>query len=72
MRSKAQPQVLLLLSLPQHYKPLIAQLLKPSWAHPVLLFHQNCVTTQTNLCPISADTFKRVLVSSGSSSAAEV
>lgn len=72
MRSKAQPHILLLLSLPQHCNPLIAQLLKPSWAHPLLLFHQNCVTAQTNLCLISADMFKRVLGSSGSSSAAEV
>lgn len=74
MRFKSQPQKMLLLSLPhpRHCNLLIAQLLIPSWTHPILPFHQNCVTTQANLCFISADAFKQVLGSSGSTSAAEV
>lgn len=74
MRFKSQPQMLLLLSPPhpQHCNLLIAQPLIAIWTHPVLSFHENCVTTQANLCTISADTFKQVLGSSGSSSTAGV
>lgn len=74
MRFKSQPQMLLLLSLPQpqHCNLLIAQPLTATWTHPVLSFHQNCVIAQANLCVTSADTFQQVLGSSGSSSAAGV